>query len=49
MEQKTMKKKWVSVEDILIAYRHLKEVVAHTPLQLNQRLSLQNINFSIIT
>ncbi|WNF21409.1 threonine ammonia-lyase IlvA [Mesobacillus jeotgali] len=39
MEQKTMKKKWVSVEDILIAYRHLKEVVAHTPLQLNQRLS----------
>lgn len=39
MEQETMKKKWVSVEDILIAYRHLKEVVAHTPLQLNQRLS----------
>lgn len=39
MEQETIKKKWVNVEDILIAYRHLKEIVAHTPLQLNQRLS----------
>jgi threonine dehydratase len=39
MEQETLKKKWVNVEDILIAYRHLKEIVAHTPLQLNQRLS----------
>lgn len=39
MEQKTVKGKWVSVEDILIAYRHLKEIVAHTPLQLNERLS----------
>ncbi|MEH7885789.1 threonine ammonia-lyase IlvA [Bacillus sp. JJ1609] len=39
MEQETIKKKWVNVEDILIAYRHLKDIVAHTPLQLNQRLS----------
>ncbi|HAQ06421.1 MAG TPA: threonine dehydratase [Bacillus bacterium] len=39
MEQETIKKKWVNVEDILIAYRHLKEIVAHTPLQLNHRLS----------
>ena len=39
MEQETIKKKRVNVEDILIAYMHLKEIVAHTPLQLNQRLS----------
>lgn len=39
MEQKTVAKKWVQVEDILIAYRHLKEIVAHTPLQKNERLS----------
>ncbi|WP_423407143.1 threonine ammonia-lyase IlvA [Heyndrickxia sp. MSNUG] len=39
MEQETIKKKWVNVEDILIAYRHLKDIVAHTPLQFNQRLS----------
>ncbi|MEH7441581.1 threonine ammonia-lyase IlvA [Bacillus sp. JJ1122] len=39
MEQETIKKKWVNVEDILIAYRHLKDIVAHTPIQLNQRLS----------
>jgi threonine dehydratase len=39
MKQETFKKKWVNVEDILIAHRHLKEIVAHTPLQLNQRLS----------
>jgi threonine dehydratase len=39
MEQDTLKIKWVNVEDILIAYRHLKEIVAHTPLQLNNRLS----------
>ncbi|WP_079509462.1 threonine ammonia-lyase IlvA [Mesobacillus jeotgali] len=39
MEQKILKEKWVSVEDIIIAYQHLKEIVAHTPLQLNQRLS----------
>jgi threonine dehydratase len=39
MEQRTVIKKWVQVEDILIAYRHLKEIVAHTPLQKNERLS----------
>ncbi|WP_174732937.1 threonine ammonia-lyase IlvA [Mesobacillus harenae] len=39
MEQKTKTKKWVQVEDILIAYRHLKDIVAHTPLQKNERLS----------
>lgn len=33
MEQKVLKKKWVQVEDILIAYQHLKDIVAHTPLQ----------------
>lgn len=31
--------KLLHVEDILIAYQKLKEVVAHTPLQLNKRLS----------
>ncbi|KAB2338184.1 threonine ammonia-lyase IlvA [Cytobacillus depressus] len=39
MEQKVLKKKWVHLEDILIAYQHLKDVVAHTPLQKNERLS----------
>ncbi|MFE8702120.1 threonine ammonia-lyase IlvA [Cytobacillus sp. FJAT-54145] len=39
MEQKTMKRKWVQLEDILIAYQHLKDIVAHTPLQKNERLS----------
>jgi threonine dehydratase len=39
MEQRTVIKKLVQVEDILIAYRHLKEIVAHTPLQKNERLS----------
>lgn len=39
MEQKTVTKKLVQVEDILIAYRHLKEIVAHTPLQKNEPLS----------
>ncbi|AIE60442.1 threonine ammonia-lyase IlvA [Bacillus methanolicus] len=39
MEQKVLKKKWVQVEDILIAYQHLKDIVAHTPLQKNERLS----------
>lgn len=32
-------KKWVVVEDILIAHQQLKEVVMHTPLQKNKRLS----------
>jgi threonine dehydratase len=39
MEQKVMKKRWVQVEDILIAHHQLKDIVAHTPLQKNERLS----------
>lgn len=39
MEQKIMKKKWLQLEDILIAHQHLKDVVTHTPLQKNIRLS----------
>ncbi|WP_071394473.1 threonine ammonia-lyase IlvA [Bacillus tuaregi] len=39
MEQKVMKKKWLQVEDILIAYQHLKDIVTQTPLQKNERLS----------
>ena len=39
MEKSITKKKWVSLEDILIAYQHLKDIVAHTPLQKNERLS----------
>ncbi|MBT2708970.1 threonine ammonia-lyase IlvA [Pseudomonas sp. ISL-84] len=34
-----MTKKWVQLEDILIAYQQLKDIVAHTPLQKNERLS----------
>ena len=39
MEQKVIKKKWLQVEDIVIAYQHLKDIVTHTPLQKNERLS----------
>ncbi|WP_102274866.1 threonine ammonia-lyase IlvA [Cytobacillus massiliigabonensis] len=39
MEQKIIKKKWVQLEEILIAYQQLKDIVAHTPLQKNERLS----------
>lgn len=39
MEQKVEKKKWVQLEDIIIAYQQLKDIVAHTPLQKNKRLS----------
>ncbi|TCJ05382.1 threonine ammonia-lyase IlvA [Cytobacillus praedii] len=39
MKQKVMKKKWVQLEEILIAYQQLKDIVAHTPLQKNERLS----------
>lgn len=39
MEQKVLKRKWVQVEDIIIAYQQLKDIVAHTPLQKNERLS----------
>jgi len=39
MEQEVTKKKWLQVEDILIAYQQLKDIVTHTPLQKNERLS----------
>lgn len=39
MEQEVLKKKWVQLEDIIIAYQQLKDIVAHTPLQKNERLS----------
>ena len=39
MEQKVTNKKWLQVEDIVIAYQHLKDIVTHTPLQKNERLS----------
>ncbi|MCE4047315.1 MULTISPECIES: threonine ammonia-lyase IlvA [Bacillaceae] len=38
MEQNVMKKT-VQLEDILIAYQRIKDIVAHTPLQKNHRLS----------
>ncbi|MGP7815967.1 threonine ammonia-lyase IlvA [Niallia sp. 01092] len=38
MEQNVMKK-WVQLEDIMIAYQGIKDIVAHTPLQKNERLS----------
>ncbi|MCR2821683.1 threonine ammonia-lyase IlvA [Lederbergia panacisoli] len=39
MNQTKVKSQTVHVEDILIAYQRLKDVVAHTPLQKNERLS----------
>ncbi|WP_163100914.1 threonine ammonia-lyase IlvA [Peribacillus alkalitolerans] len=39
MGQMTNIKKGVQVEDILIAYQQLKEIVSHTPLQKNDVLS----------
>ncbi|WP_342535817.1 threonine ammonia-lyase IlvA [Sporosarcina sp. FSL K6-3508] len=39
MKVKTMESKSIQVEDILIANQLLKDVVAHTPLQKNERLS----------
>ncbi|WP_080845726.1 threonine ammonia-lyase IlvA [Cytobacillus gottheilii] len=39
MKQSAVKEKKVQLEDILIAYQHLKDIVAHTPLQKNERLS----------
>lgn len=39
MEQEVLKKRWVQLEDIIIAYQQLKDIVAHTPLQKNERLS----------
>ncbi|MGE8205748.1 threonine ammonia-lyase IlvA [Heyndrickxia sp. NPDC080065] len=39
MSQEMVKAKTVHVEDILIAYQLLKDIVTHTPLQKNERLS----------
>lgn len=39
MDQETVEKKMVHLEDVVIAYQKLKDVVAHTPLQKNERLS----------
>ncbi|KIL50629.1 threonine ammonia-lyase IlvA [Jeotgalibacillus soli] len=39
MEQKVEMRASVQLEDILIAYQKLKDVVVHTPLQRNDRLS----------
>ncbi len=39
MEQEAKRNKWVHLEDIVIAYQNLKDVVIHTPLQKNERLS----------
>ncbi|MDP4163798.1 MAG: threonine ammonia-lyase IlvA [Bacillota bacterium] len=39
MGQNVKKRNVVQVEDILIAHQHLKDVVVHTPLQKNERLS----------
>lgn len=39
MEQQVKRKQGVYVEDILIAYQTLKDVVYHTPLQKNELLS----------
>ncbi len=39
MEQRVIKKNLVQLEDILIANQQLKDIVAHTPLQKNKRLS----------
>ena len=39
MDQTVELKKGIQLEDIVIAYQELKDIVAHTPLQKNQRLS----------
>lgn len=39
MEQSIVKDQAIHVEDVLIAYQQLKDIVAHTPLQKNERLS----------
>lgn len=41
MNSTANERKWLQVEDVLIAYQQLKDVVAHTPLQKNERLSEQ--------
>lgn len=39
MNQTTSIRKWVQIEDILVAHQELKDIVSHTPLQKNERLS----------
>ncbi len=39
MEQEVKRKRWVQLEDVIIAYQNLKDIVTHTPLQKNERLS----------
>ncbi|WP_026694908.1 threonine ammonia-lyase IlvA [Peribacillus kribbensis] len=39
MNQTAEKKRFLQVEDILIAHQNLKDIVVHTPLQRNDRLS----------
>jgi threonine dehydratase len=39
MGQQVKKRNSVQLEDILIAYQQLKDIVVHTPLQKNERLS----------
>ncbi|MDQ0217973.1 threonine dehydratase [Peribacillus cavernae] len=39
MNQAASVKKRLQIEDILIAYKELKDVISHTPLQKNSRLS----------
>lgn len=39
MDQTASLKRGIQLEDIIIAYQALKDIVAHTPLQKNQRLS----------
>ncbi|RFU66470.1 threonine dehydratase [Peribacillus saganii] len=39
MTQTVSVKKWLTIEDILIAYNQLKDLVSHTPLQKNEVLS----------
>ena len=39
MNQTVSMNRGIQLEDILIAYRELKEIVLHTPLQKNERLS----------
>ncbi|MGM9925129.1 MAG: threonine ammonia-lyase IlvA [Bacillus sp. (in: firmicutes)] len=41
MNSTSNERKWLQVEDVLIAHQQLKDIVAHTPLQKNERLSEQ--------
>ncbi len=39
MDQTASLKRGIQLEDIMVAYQELKDIVAHTPLQKNRRLS----------